>query len=358
MHALCLDIGTSSLKGAVISSEGKLVSDGRIYYKEGVVWQKVLRDLMQKLGRTFSVSAVAVSGSGPTFIPIKKDNTIGAALFWNDKREKSLVCGRSLYLPKLMWLKENQPAEYESTRLFLTMDGYFNWLLTGIAAAPVFDERFIPFFWNKKDVEGNSLDADKLPPLAHTGTKIGAVTRSAEELFGIKAGTPVFAGGSDFLMAILGTATLRAGQVCDRAGTSEGINYCYAGEKSVQSPELRVMPHITKGCTNISVRLPESAHLVETDREQYGRSLCRLLQTLEQEGCTAEALRLSGGQAKNAEWNQLRANMTGKRVLVPEIEDGELTGCACAAFAGLGLYSSPAQAAEAMVRIAREYIPE
>ena len=358
MYALCLDIGTSSLKGAVISSDGKLVSDGRIYYEKGVVWHRALCGFMQKLDCTFSISAVVVSGSGPTFIPLKKDNTVREPLFWNDKKEKNLASGCSLYLPKLMWLKENSPREYEDTKQFLTMDGYFNWLLTDVAAAPVYDDRFVPFFWSKEDAGQNEIDFDKLPPLVHTGEKIGEVTKEAEVQFGIKAGTPVFAGGSDFLMAILGTATLQAGQICDRAGTSEGINYCCPGEKVVQSPELRVMPHITRGCTNISVRLPESAHLIENDREQYGRSLCRGLQVLEREGCTSEALRLSGGPAKNAEWNQLRANVTGKRVLVPEIEDGELAGCACAAFAGLGLYGSPAQAAEAIVRIAREYIPE
>ena len=358
MYALCLDIGTSSLKGAVISSCGKLVSDGRIYYKEGVVWQKALGELMQKLDRTFSISAVAVSGNGPTFIPVKKDSTTGRPLFWNEKKEMPLAAGQSLYLPKLMWLKENQPADYESTVQFLTMDGFFDYLLTGEYAAPIYDDRFVPFFWNKDDAGKNGIELEKLPPLVHTGEKIGAVTTVAEELFGLKKGIPVFAGGSDFLMAILGTATLEDGQICDRAGTSEGINYCCAGEKVISSEGLRVMPHITPGCTNISVRFSESAHLIETDREQYGRSLCRALQALEREGCTAEALRLSGGQAKNAEWNQLRANVTGKRVLVPEIADGELTGCACAAFAGLGLYGSPAQAAEAIVRIAREYIPE
>ena len=64
------------------------------------------------------------------------------------------------------------------------------------------------------------------------------------------------------------------------------------------------------------------------------------------------------GQAKSPELNQLRANITGKPVLVPEIADGELAGCACAAFSGLGLWESPARAAEAIVRIGREYIPE
>ncbi len=358
MYALCLDIGTSSLKGAVISSEGKLVSDGRIYYSKEVVWQQALSELAGKLDTSFFIDAVAVSGSGPTFIPLKKNNSISAPLLWFEKKEKSPVSGKSLYLPKLMWLKENKPEEYENTEKFLTMDGYFNYLLTGECAAPIFDDRFIPFFWNSEDADKNGIGFDKLPALVHTGEKIGTVTKGAEKQFGIKSGTPVFAGGSDFLMAILGTATLKPGQVCDRAGTSEGINYCCAEEKKTSDPALRVMPHISSGCTNISVRIENSAQLIEHDREQYGQFLCRALQALEAEGCPVTALRMSGGQAKNPEWNQLRADITGKRVLVPEIEDGELAGCACAAFSGLGLWESPARAAEAIVRIGREYIPE
>ena len=358
MYALCLDIGTSSLKGAVISSEGKLVSDGRIYYSKEVVWQQALHELVDELDTSFFIDAVAVSGSGPTFIPLKKDDSIGAPLLWFEKKEKSLMYGKSLYLPKLMWFKENQLEDFENTEQFLTMDGYFNYLLTGECAAPVFDDRFIPFFWNKEDADKNGIGFDKLPPLIHTGEKIGTVTKDAEKLFGIKAGTPVFAGGSDFLMAILGKATLKPGQVCNRAGTSEGINFCCEAKKKTKDPAIRVMPHITSGCTNISVRIEESSNLIEHDQEQYSQLLCRALQTLEAEGCTVTALRMSGGQAKNPEWNQLRANITGKQILVPEIEDGELVGCACAAFAGMGLWESPTQAAEAIVRIAREYTPE
>ena len=355
MYALCLDIGTSSLKGAVISSEGKLVSDGRIYYSKEVVWQQALSELVGKLDTSFFIDAVAVSGSGPTFIPLEEDDSTGAPLLWFEKKEKSLVSGKSLYLPKLMWLKENQPEKYESAKLFLTMDGYFNYLLTGECAAPIFDDRFIPFFWNKEDAEKNEIDFEKLPALVHTGEKIGTVTKYAEKQFGIKAGIPVFAGGSDFLMAILGTATLEPGQVCDRAGTSEGINYCCAEEKKISDQSIRIMPHITPGCTNISVRIEESSTLINHDKKKFEVSLRNSLQTLENTGCKVTSLRMSGGQAINSELNQMRADITGKCVLVPEIEDGELAGCACAAFAGMGLWKSPAHAAESIVRIRQKY---
>ena len=358
MYALCLDIGTSSLKGAIISSDGKLISEGRIWYKESAVWSQALSELAGKLDRTFSVSAVAVSGNGPSFIPLYKEGTFGTPLLWFEKTDGFPIPGLSLYLPKALWLKEHRSREYEKAVQLLTADGFFNYLLTGISATAVYDDRFIPFFWTQETAEEHGIAYDKLPPLVHTGDKIGTVTEKAESQFGIKAGIPVFAGGSDFLMAILGTATLRPGQVCDRAGTSEGINYCSSGEKKTKNNAIRIMPHIVPEYTNISVRLPDSGKLFMQDKEQYGLRLCRLLQTLEQEGCPVEALRLTGGQARNPAWNQLRANLTGRRVLVPEIEDGELAGCASAAFAGLGIYDTPVRAAEAIVRIKQEYNPE
>ncbi len=358
MYVLSLDIGTSSLKGAVISHEGKLVSEGRVYYGKSVVWPHALRELLGKLDHAFFIDAVAISGNGPTLIPLKNDNSFGAPLYWYEEKKQSPAWGQSLYLPKLVWLKENRSEEYINTKTFLNMDGFFNYLLTGECSAPIFDDRFIPFFWSRDTAEKNNLDFEKLPDLIQTGEKIGNVTKVAEDKFGIRKGTPVFAGGSDFLMAILGTATLEPGQVCDRAGTSEGINVCREGNPFISNSELRIMPHITPGCTNISARLMDSGNLIEHDEKTFAKSFCHMLHALEKEGCLVDALRMSGGQARDERKNQLRANCTGKKVLVPEIADGELLGCACAAFAGMGLFESPACAAENLVHISREYIPE
>ena len=98
MYALCLDIGTSSLKGAVISSEGKLVSDGRIYYSKEVVWQQALSELAGKLDTSFFIDAVAVSGSGPSFIPLEKDDSISTPLLlsFGLRRKKNLLCLENL----------------------------------------------------------------------------------------------------------------------------------------------------------------------------------------------------------------------------------------------------------------------
>jgi len=367
---LALDIGTSSVKGAIVSHEGKLISEARVFYKssESAVLVQALKELVLKLGSTFFIDGVAVSGNGPTFFPLFKDGTFGNPILWSSKNEKPLISGKSLYLPKLLWLKENSAELYDKTDVFLPSDSFVNFLLTGEKSAAVVNDRFVPFFWSKEDVENNYLDADKLVPLILTGKKVGAVSKIGEVLFGIKTGVPVFAAGSDFLMAILGTATLKPGQACDRTGTSEGINICIKSEVARDCCGYRTMPHITENCCNISVLIPDSGkifnrfkdskYIKEIEKADVFAEVCRLLRNLECEGFTADALRISGGQAKNPAWNQAKANALKKRILVPEIVDAELCGCAAAAFAGLGEFSSPSQAAEQLVKIAKEYIPQ
>lgn len=421
-HVLCIDIGTSSLKGAVISSEGKPVSFGRIFYSniktDGAVWQKALKELISSMDSTFFISAIAVSGNGPTVVPIMRDGSIGIPHLWYESRETVPVGCRSLYLPKIRWIYENKRKEYENTGCFLTVDGFFNRLLTGENSVSVVSDRFVPFFWSKKDITAAGLDPELFPQTVKTGSLIGYVSEKGAADFGLRKGIPVYSGGSDFLMAILGTATVKVGQVCDRAGTSEGINCCCLDGK--EFPGFRTMPHVAAGCDNVSALLASSGLVFEWYRQHFGLTgksyaeimeridsamrpeeklyfhpagrqgiarefpkeeferfaagrdpsaagcgvvksigfaVLSLVQQLEACGFVIDALRCSGGQVRNHLWNRMKADMTGKRILVPEIADGELAGCACAAFKGLGYFDSLEEAAVSLVRIVREYEP-
>jgi len=83
----------------------------------------------------------------------------------------------------------------------------------------------------------------------------------------------------------------------------------------------------------------------------------RSIEHLEEEGYRIEGMRLSGGQAKNPYWNQFKADVTGRWLAIPEIEDGELAGNACLAMKGLGLYPSLEAAIEQTVKIKHVYEP-
>ena len=78
---------------------------------------------------------------------------------------------------------------------------------------------------------------------------------------------------------------------------------------------------------------------------------------MEQVGCQVTDLRVTGGLARLPLWCQARADITGKKVLLPEQEESDLVGNACVGFYGLEEFDSPADAAENLVRFQKIYHP-
>jgi xylulokinase len=218
-------------------------------------------------------------------------------------------------------------------------------------------------------------------------------------------------------MALIGAGAIRPGIVCDRAGTSEGINVCSA--VPAEAGELRVLPHIREGLWNVSAVLPVSGYLFEwfrtltgqedrpyeaileeiiplgeqkgaiffppiappdqagfhgaliaapdlTNRTELGRGVVEAigfmvrsaLETLDRRGFPVREMRLSGGQGKNARWNQLKADITGVALLVPEIQDAELAGNAALAAIALGEAADLDEAVSGIVHIKDRYTPD
>ncbi len=69
--------------------------------------------------------------------------------------------------------------------------------------------------------------------------------------------------------------------------------------------------------------------------KSIGFAVRNMIELMEEAGFDIDNIRVSGGQARNPLWNQMKSDMTGKTILVPEIFDGELLGCACSALTGL-----------------------
>jgi xylulokinase len=221
-----------------------------------------------------------------------------------------------------------------------------------------------PYYWDEAQCAALSLDIAKFPPFAAMGTRIGSFN-----------GLPIIGGGPDFIMALVGTDTLEPGRVCDRAGSSEGINLCtkeptanYANKTIPEGCALRILPHIIPGLWNAGFVIAKSGKLFEEKpgRATLAKMACRVkagLAVLGIEGCT---MTLSGGQAKSKVWNKMKARLTGCTLLVPEISDGELLGDAVlgALFLQGGsleggdlAVNSLRQTAARMARIAARYEP-
>jgi xylulokinase len=92
--------------------------------------------------------------------------------------------------------------------------------------------------------------------------------------------------------------------------------------------------------------------------ESIGFMVLDSLQTLEHRGFPVTEMRVSGGQAKNPLWNQLKANITGCTLHIPEIIDAELAGNACLALIHLGEARNVDEACRKVVRIKESFFAD
>jgi xylulokinase len=93
------------------------------------------------------------------------------------------------------------------------------------------------------------------------------------------------------------------------------------------------------------------AEMLRAVAESVGFAIRDVVEVMEEIGLSVQDLRITGRPARSREWNQIRADITGRRILVPEAEDSDLAGDVCLALAALGEYGSAAEASEAIVRI-------
>ena len=426
---LVLDIGTSSVKAGLLSRgdaspawlhrEPIPTSDEPSGPWVSERWVQAVQATIDQLPPRSAPQAIALSGNGPTVIPVGADGApIGETLLWYDRREERITGQPSFFLPKVRWLATHERRLYDQTRWFMTCPEYISFLLGADPHTTSPDERFDPYVWNGEGIDAYDLDAARLPPVARPGTAVGRTGPRARELFGLPVGLPVFAGGPDFLMSLLGTAAVVPGTTCDRAGTSEGINHC--ASDPVTTPDVRCLPHVVPGLWNIAGVLSSTGRIFEwfrsISRQQsvgYERMLAEIdesgmdeeplffpsmhrgaawefsrgmfvglradhstadmgravvhsigyavrqsIEWLGRAGCTIRELRACGGQAKNSVWNRMKADITGVPVRCPLVLDAELVGDLCCAIVGLGDDPDLSRASGRLVRFAEPFEPD
>lgn len=423
---LAVDIGTSSMKGGLITEEGYLFSYHRVRFPEKALngefsaeyWSLGLAEICEALGAE-QADAVAISGNGPTMVAADKaGNPISPALLWHQDYSDPGFESRSYYLNRIHWLKKSEPSLYKGAAWFFSCPEILYMQLTGRPLMVTPHKGYKPFLWDDAELGRLGLRADAFPEIVPMGTVVAPVAERPVLETALRPGTPVIACGSDFMASLIGTGAVVPGRICDRAGTSEGINYCSSLPKG--DSRLRELPHAVEGLTNLSAILSSTGSLFEwyrqlTGQEKFrysetmdgvsripasqdhpffipsmkgenlwqfkgglfagldpgqgkfelGRSVMeaigfavrRGLEIFEELDLPVSEIRISGGQAKSPVWNQMKADITGKPMLIPEVEDAELMGCACLAGVALGRFGDIIEAAESLVRIKQHFNP-
>ncbi|WP_437928783.1 FGGY-family carbohydrate kinase [Sorangium sp. So ce291] len=117
-------------------------------------------------------------------------------------------------LPKIAWLAEEEPEIHRRTALFCDVQAYLVQALTGRArtswasADPLALFDIVAHRWSEELCGAVGIAPDRLPEALAPGAPLGAVSEAAAAATGLRAGTPVLAGGGDGQVAGLGVDAL------------------------------------------------------------------------------------------------------------------------------------------------------
>jgi len=146
--------------------------------------------------------------------------------------------------PKILWVQKHEPEIFAKIRHILLPKDYVRFCLTGAFAIDRADGAgTILFDIKSRDWSPEMLAALEIPlewlPKTYEGPEItGRVTPEAAAQTGLRAGTPVVAGGGDQAAQAVGVGAVRPGIVALTLGTS-GVVFATTGQAFIE-PEGRL----------------------------------------------------------------------------------------------------------------------
>lgn len=99
-------------------------------------------------------------------------------------------------------------------------------------------------------------------------------------------------------------------------------------------------------------------HMVRACMEGVAFSLKHNLDIAEQAGAKADVLRAMGGSANSRLWTQIKADVTGKTIIVPSSDTATTLGAALLAGVGTGMYQNYEEAVTLTVKETRKHEPD
>ena len=178
------------------------------------------------------VAGIGLSGQMHGMVALDSgERVVRPALLWNDQRTASAVdeitaaVGRErliertgnpaitgFQLPKVVWLRSNEPAAFARVRRVMLPKDYVGLVLTGEAVAEPSDASGTGAYhlatgsWDAEVLRAVGLDPAMWPRLVKSDDVVGGLLGSLARRVGLKPGTPVVAGAGDNAAAATGLA--------------------------------------------------------------------------------------------------------------------------------------------------------
>ena len=258
-----VDLGTSAVKLLLMDSDGKIqniVSKEYPLYFPNPGWSEQrpedwydqtmegIKELLQEADKS-KVAGISFGGQMHGLVILdKEDRVIRPAILWNDGRTGketdylNEVIGReklSQYTaniafagftaPKLLWVRKNEPDNFEKIEKIMLPKDYIAYRLTGIHCTDVSDASGMLLFdvknrrWSQEMCDICGISMSKLPQCFESYEPVGRVRPQIAKELGIPENVIVAAGAGDNAAAAVGTGTVGDNKCNISLGTSGTI---------------------------------------------------------------------------------------------------------------------------------------
>jgi xylulokinase len=298
-YLLTYDVSTTGCKAALVTTDGNMIENAfesyPTYYPQPLWaeqdpedwWRAIVRStqrVMEASGvKPDQLKGMAFSTTVTNIIALDENKKLlRPCIFWMDGRagEEARYMMRRLggermfiqivganatgkdMVPKLLWLKRNEPEVYEKAKYFVDASGYLLYKTTGVMAYEWSVASGLGLF-NFKSKQLDTilmrffgLTGDKFPQLVRSIDKVGSLSQAAGSELDLVPGIPVFGGAGDPMIAAVGSGTVSDGDAYLNLGTSAFVGLLTSkrltgrrGLATIQSADADMLMHFGETST-------------------------------------------------------------------------------------------------------------
>jgi xylulokinase len=281
MYVLGIDVGTSGTRALVIDQGGRIVTSATeehaAFASPKIGWAEQAPEDWWRAGGVAvrkaltagniaanQIACVGFSGQMHGAVMLdESDNVVRPALIWCDVRTEKqcqdltdkigaerliqVTCNPALTnftLTKFLWVRENEPENWQRVRSVMLPKDYVRFRLTGERAIDMADASGTLMLdvtnrrWSNEVLQAVQIDQALLPGLFESPDVCGKVSETGAKATGLRAGTPVVAGAGDQAAGAIGMGIVAPGAVSATIGTS-GVVFA-ATDRPALDPQGRL----------------------------------------------------------------------------------------------------------------------
>ena len=275
-YLLGIDIGTSGTKTVLFDQSGHAVaSSTKEYplYQPQMGWAEqdpldwwdavceTIKDIIYKQNiAPQEIKGIGLSGQMHGLVMLDKDgHVIRKSIIWCDQRtERECVemterVGHKRLMDitanpaltgftasKILWVRNNEPQNYEKCRKILLPKDYIRYKLTGEFATEVSDASGMQLLdisqrkWSSEILNKLEIPKEYLADVYESVVVTGRVHKKAAEITGLMVNTPVVGGAGDQAAGGIGNGIIKEGLVSTMIGTS-GVVFAHLDRPMIDS---------------------------------------------------------------------------------------------------------------------------